>query len=70
MSSEFPDPIKYSDLDQTQCKVNTSVMIGRSGKCYKRDLCDEKDTDDCGETLLLNKKLTFLREADALKKVI
>jgi len=70
MSKSIMNPITESDLIQIRCDVHTNVMVGKSGKCYRRDFCNEKGSNDCGEVLLINKKLAFLREAKILKKVI
>ena len=70
MNNKLSSPIIESDLIQIRCDVHTNVMIGKSGKCYRRDFCNEKGSNDCGEVLLINKKLAFLREAKILKKVI
>jgi len=58
------------NLNTTQCQEHTNVMVGKSGKCHRRDFCNEKGSNKCGEVLSLSKKLTYLKEFDALKKVV
>ena len=55
--------------DQVRCDVHTNWMVGKSGKCGRRDFCVEQGCSDCGETILFSRKMEFLREARLLKRV-
>ena len=58
-----------SDLNQQRCEIHTNVVVGKSGKCHRRDFCDEQGSERCAETVLFKRKIIFLEEAREARKV-
>ncbi|MHA3965030.1 MAG: hypothetical protein AM325_015995 [Candidatus Thorarchaeota archaeon SMTZ1-45] len=57
------------ELKCIRCEVHTNVMVGKSGKCHRRDICGEQGSEKCGETILFQRKIKFLEEAREARKV-